>query len=237
MTQSPIGARRLYRGAAGRTMRGMTDALPPVPAAAAAQLDDQTVHVWHLGYRRAAGRRPLRRLLAAYLGFDAGVLELTQDAHGRPRLDPRHGAVLDFNWSHSGDHALVAIARGIAPGVDVERRRAQPRALELARRYFDAAEATALAALPEGARDEAFLALWTAKEALLKAHGRGIGYGLQRLRVAAPPQPLRLLRFDGEDIDAWQLQPLHVVPELVAALAWRGAPREVRVAPALADIE
>lgn len=233
----PVDSRRLYRDATGRTMSGMTDALPSTPAAAAAQLDDQTVHVWQLGYRRAAGRRSLLRLLAAYLDVDADELSLVQDAHGRPRLDPPHGAALDFNWSHSGDHALVAIARGIAPGIDVERRRARPRALALARRFFDAAEAAALAALPEAARDEAFLSLWTAKEALLKAHGRGIGYGLQRLRLAAPPQPLRLLRFDGEDIDAWQLQPLDLAPELIAALAWRGAPREVRVAPPLADIE
>ena len=129
-------------------MSGMTDTLPPLPAAAAAQLDDQTVHVWHLGYRRAAGRLPLLRILAAYLGVDADELQLTQDAHGR-----------------------------------------------------------------------------------------GIGYGLQRLRVAAPPQPLQLLRFDGEDVGAWQLQRLDLAPELVAALAWRGSPRKVRAATLLADIE
>jgi len=193
----------------------------------------------------ALGRRPLVDEVASALFdtvrdmecVDADELQLTQDAHGRPRLDPRHGTALDFNWSHSGDHALVAIARGIAPGVDVERRRARPRALALARRFFDAAETAALAALPVGARDDAFLTLWTAKEALLKAHGRGIGYGLQRLRVAAPPQPLQLLRFDGEDVGAWQLQRLDLAPELVAALAWRGSPRKVRAATLLADIE
>jgi len=208
----------------------MTTPLPPDPAAAAAQLDDQAIHVWHLDYRRCPGRRPLLRLLAQYLGVGVDDVRLEEDAHGRPRLDRRHGQALDFNWSHSGDQALVAIARGIAPGIDVERRRVRPRALALARRFFDEAEAAALAALPDGARDEAFLALWTAKEAVLKAHGRGIGYGLQRLRVAVPPQRLQLLRFEDEDIDAWQLQPLDVAPELIAALAWRGAPREVRTA-------
>ena len=211
-------------------MHEMTSPLPPDPVAAAAQLDDQAIHVWHLDYRRGPGRRPLLRLLAMYLGVDAGELSLVEDAHGRPRLDRRHGQVLDFNWSHSGEHALVAIARGIAPGIDIERRRARPRALALARRFFDEAEAAALAALPEGARDEAFLALWTAKEAVLKAHGRGIGYGLQRLRVAVPPQRLQLLHFENEDIAAWQLQPLDVAPGLIAALAWRGAPREVHSA-------
>lgn len=211
-------------------MHGMTTPLPPDPAAAAAQLDDQTIHVWHLDYQRSAGRRPLLRLLAMYLGVDAGELGLVADTHGRPRLDRRHREVLDFNWSHSGGHALVAIARGIAPGIDIERRRARPHALALARRFFDEAEAAALAALPDGARDDAFLALWTAKEAVLKAHGRGIGYGLQRLHVAVPPRRLQLLRFGNEDPAAWQLQSLDLAPGLIAALAWRGTPREVRSA-------
>lgn len=195
---------------------------------AAGRLDDDAIHVWHLDYRPVQGRQPLRRTLAAYLGIDPGEVVLDASAHGRPRLDPAHGAALDFNWSHSGHHALIAIARGIAPGIDVERRRPQPRALPIARRFFDDAEAGALAALPDAARDDAFLELWTAKEAVLKAHGRGIGYGLRRLCVEASPAQLRLLRFDDEDVGAWQLQRLAVAPELIAAMAWRGPPRAIR---------
>ncbi|HZX70296.1 MAG TPA: 4'-phosphopantetheinyl transferase superfamily protein, partial [Rhodanobacter sp.] len=154
---------------------------------AAARLGDDAIHVWHLDYRPAQGRGPLLQTLAAYLGVEANQVGLVEGAHGRPRLDPAlfsgHTSALDFNWSHSGHHALIAIARGIAPGIDIERRRPQPRALRLARRFFASDEATALAALPEEARATAFLDLWTAKEALLKAHGRGIGFGLSRVRV------------------------------------------------------
>ena len=46
----------------------------------------------------------------------------------------------------------------------------------LAPRYFSAAEANALAALPDDDARHAFLALWTAKEAACKATGTGI-YG------------------------------------------------------------
>lgn len=225
-----IGACSLVQLRGGPHHARMSALLPSHPVEAAAHLDDQTIHVWHLDYRRTQGRRPLLRLLADYLRIDIGDVTLGEDAHGRPRLAPSLGEALEFNWSHSGDHAMVAIARGIAPGIDIERRRPQPRALALARRFFDEAEASALAALPEAARDEAFLQLWTAKEAVLKAHGRGIGYGLQRLRVAVSPQQLQLLRFDDEDVDAWRLQPLEVAPELVAALAWRGAPRAIQSA-------
>lgn len=205
-------------------------------ADAAASLDDDVIHVWHLAFQRAQGREPLLRALAAYLRIDAGEVTLVEGAHGRPRLDDRHGSTLDFNWSHSGDHALIAVARGVAPGIDVERRRPQPRALPLARRFFGSEEASALAALPETARSTAFLEVWTAKEAILKAHGRGIGYGLQRLQVVSTEAQLRLLSFDDEDIEAWQLQRLTVAPELIAALAWRGPARTIELG-SLASID
>jgi 4'-phosphopantetheinyl transferase len=196
---------------------------------AAARLDDDAIQVWYLDYRPAQGRQPLRLTLAAYLGIDADAVTLVEGEHGRPRLDPAHGASLDFNWSHSGEHALIAVARGISPGIDIERRRPQPRALPIARRFFGNDEADALAALPEEARDAAFLEIWTAKEAILKAHGRGIGYGLQRLRILSTRAQLRLLRFDDDDVDAWQLQRLAIAPDLVGALAWRGAPRTIQL--------
>ena len=195
---------------------------------AAARLGEDSIQVWHLDYRPARGRHPLRQVLAAYLGIDADEVSLVEGEHGRPRLDPAHGSPLDFNWSHSGDRALIAVARGISPGVDIERRRPQPRALPIARRFFGSDEADALAALPEDARSAAFLEAWTAKEAILKAHGRGIGYGLQRLRVVDTEAQLRLLRFDDEDIDAWQLHSLTTAPDLIAALAWRGAARRIQ---------
>lgn len=196
---------------------------------AAACLRDDAIHVWYLEYQREQRRQPLLRALAAYLGIDAGEVTLVEGEHGRPRLDDRHGSALDFNWSHSGDHALIAIASGIVPGIDVERRRAQPRALPLARRFFSSDEASALAALPEAQRSTAFLEMWTAKEAVLKAHGRGIGYGLERLHVVGTAEQVRLLRFGDEDIQAWQLQRLAVAPDLIAALAWRGSPRSIEL--------
>jgi 4'-phosphopantetheinyl transferase len=202
----------------------------------AAGLDDETIHVWSLDYQAAQGRQPLLRTLAVYLGIGAHEVSLGEGPHGRPHVAQPRGTTLDFNWSHSGAHALIAVARGIAPGIDLERRRPRPRALPIARRFFDSDEAESLAALPEEARAAAFLELWTAKEAVLKAHGHGISYGLQRLRVLGTPERLRLLHFDGEDTAAWQLQRLAVAPDLIAALAWRGPPRTVEIR-ALASAE
>ena len=53
-----------------------------------------------------------------------------------------------------------------------------------------------LAALPDIARDDAFLRLWCAKEAVLKAHGHGLSFGLHRLAFDATATTPRLLRCD-----------------------------------------
>jgi len=197
------------------------------PADIAQQLLDDEIHVWRLGYRREFKRAPLLALLAAYLGQPPEALTLVDGEYGRPALAAPHDA-LAFNWSHSGDRALLAIAHGVTPGVDLERWTARPRALEIAQRYFCAEEAAALALLDDALLPTAFLELWTAKEAVLKALGRGLAFGLDRLRFAVPPAAPGLLWLDGDDAAQWQLQRLDTGTECMAALAWRGAPRRIR---------
>jgi len=189
-------------------------------------LDDE-IHVWRLGYRRELGRAPLRALLAAYLGEPSETLVLIEGEHGRPALAAPHDS-LAFNWSHSGDRALLAIARGVAPGIDLERWRPRPRALEIAQRFFCTEEAAALALLDAEPLTSAFLELWTAKEAVLKALGHGLAFGLDRLRFGVPPAAPGLLWLDEDDASQWHLQRLPAEGEFVATLAWRGAPRRIR---------
>ncbi|OOG62475.1 4-phosphopantetheinyl transferase [Rhodanobacter sp. B04] len=194
----------------------------------AEHLRDDEIHVWRMAYRHAQGRAPLRRVLAAYLHRDATEVVLVDGEHGRPALAAGHDRGIGFNWSHSGEHAVIAVGRHVTPGIDLERLRPRPRALDIAQRYFSADEAALLAALPAADRSAAFLELWTAKEAVLKALGRGIGFGLHRLSIARVDAQLRLLRLEGDDARCWQLHPLAVGSALLAALAWRGDTRRVR---------
>ncbi|MFC5438317.1 4'-phosphopantetheinyl transferase family protein [Rhodanobacter umsongensis] len=210
-----------------------THALPL--AKLAEHLRDDEVHVWRLNYQPQRQRAPLRKVLAAYLGVDGDQVMLTHGEYGRPALADTHDQTLGFNWSHSGGHALIAVGRGVAPGIDVERLRTRPRALEIAARYFSSDEAAALAALPASARPIAFLELWTAKEAVLKALGRGLAFGLDRLTVGRSVGRLTLQRLEGDDANAWQLQRLPVDATLVAAVAWRGGTRQIRLGTLASD--
>jgi 4'-phosphopantetheinyl transferase len=201
----------------------------PALANVAEHLSDDEIHVWHLPYRHEQRRQPLRRVLAAYLGIDADSVVLIDGEHGRPELASTHDRLLGFNWSHSGDHAMVAIGRDVVPGIDVEHLRPRLRPLEIARRYFDVDETAVLAKVPVEDRSAAFLELWTAKEAVLKALGRGLAFGLHRLRISSTPDRLTLQWIEGDDASAWQLRRLTINASLMAALAWRGGARQIRL--------
>lgn len=157
--------------------------------------------------------------LARELVLAPSALALDRDARGRPRLGPGH----DVSWSHSGDRLLVALAEGVAVGADLERLRHRPRALELARRFFAPGESAWLASLPDPMRDAAFVRLWCAKEAVVKAHGRGIVFGLHRFEVGERDGRMRLLQADPElgPVPAWTLHEFEPLPGYHAALAWR----------------
>jgi 4'-phosphopantetheinyl transferase len=216
----------LQRGGFRRS--GVSAASLSCLAEAASTLRNDEIHVWRVGYRPTLGRQPLLHVLAAYLGCDGSAVDLESEEHGRPRLAARFGHAIDFNWSHSGTDALIAIGRHVRPGVDVERMRPRPRLLEIARRYFEPAECSLLEELAGDERLAMFLGMWTAKEAVLKALGRGLAFGLDRVGIDTRDDVLALRRLDGNDVRSWQLQSLAVGPGVFAALAWQGEPRCVR---------
>lgn len=161
--------------------------------------------------------------LASQLGNRAAASALVRDAHGRPRFVPPR--TYDISWSHSGEGLLVALGDGVDVGADLERLRPRPRALELARRFFDPVETAWLEALPGPRREDAFVRIWCAKEAILKAHGRGIAFGLHRLRIAERDGALYLASADPELGRAadWSVHEVLPRPGYRATLAWRPA--------------
>ncbi|KAB8186992.1 4'-phosphopantetheinyl transferase family protein [Marilutibacter maris] len=171
-----------------------------------------------------AAETQARGWLSTQLEAPPETLPLHRDAWRRPQIAaPFQGR--DINWSHSGQGLLVALAdSGVRVGVDLEWLRPRPRALALAQRYFTAAEHAWLAAIADvRARELAFLRLWCAKEAVLKAHGRGLAFGLDRLSFEDGPAGLRLVACHPDlGMPAhWSLREIQPAPGYRGALAWR----------------
>jgi 4'-phosphopantetheinyl transferase len=118
----------------------------------------------------ALRRRYLRAhaaLRAILAGFTDAPLAFAVREKGKPYLVS--APEVRFNLAHSGEMAMVAVAREVEVGVDIERVRPLPEYAAIAQRYFPEGSA-----LPASAHD--FFRHWTRFEALLKAHGAGL-YG------------------------------------------------------------
>ena len=160
-------------------------------------------------------------------GIPLENIELQRDEHGRPNLVAP--ADYDLNWSHSGSLLLMAYGQNIQLGVDIEFLRPRAQALTLAQRYYTTSEAESLAQLPEEDMQQAFIHLWCIKEAILKAHGRGIAFGLKRLQFEYD-HIARQWRFQACDpalgIPAdWHLHSFIPAAQYYAVIAWKKSSR------------
>ena len=162
-----------------------------------------------------------RRWLGSQLDLPPDRVPLRRDVHGRPQME---GAFQhwDCNWSHSGDGLLVALGDRVRVGIDLEWPRPRARPLELARRFFSAPEADWLAGLEAAELQTAFLRLWCAKESVLKAHGQGLSFGLDKLTFEPAAEGMRLAACDPAlgDPQLWSLRELVPAPGYVGAMAW-----------------
>lgn len=136
----------------------------------------------------------LRRTLGERLGIAPAEVPLGTGSHGKPFLvDPDGGPPwgLHFNLTHTDDHAWLALG-GMPLGLDLESRaRAGSMDLEpVSGRFYAPSEQSAFArAGDRDARGLEFLRIWTRKEALIKAVGRGLHCPLESFAVPTGPLP------------------------------------------------
>jgi len=141
--------------------------------------------------RMVAGRRDgyllahglLRLALAHDSGVAAAAWELG-DTGGQPQLRGPAGAPAPrVSLSHTAGLVACAIADADV-GVDVEDRERRVALVDLADRYFAAAEAADVRARGDADRRARFFEYWTLKEAYAKARGAGLSLPLDQIRFA-----------------------------------------------------
>ena len=128
-----------------------------------------------------ASRWLLRRVLGQYLQQSPQSLKFARQEKGKPYIP---GSNIQFNLSHSGTWATLAVANDINVGIDVEQGNNARDLMGIATNYYHPAEFRMLGDLPPEAQPKQFYRLWTLKEALLKAAGVGISAGLENLNFS-----------------------------------------------------
>lgn len=136
------------------------------------------------GDRWAVAHGMRRHVLAAYLADSPASLRFERGPLGKPQLA---GAVtLDFNASARGGLALLAVARGLPLGVDLEREDTAADPDLVASEFLSDLDRAAIAAEAPAERRRAFARAWARHEALRKLHGVGLGEPLPARTGIAP---------------------------------------------------
>ena len=168
-------------------------------------------------------RSALRNLLAVYLTVPPDEIHFEYQANGKPQLAvAQNPNALQFNVSHSGGLALIAIGSEHKLGIDIETTRRDIDAEALAERFFSIRERAGLSSLSKDLRVRGFFACWTRKEAFLKAMGTGLSFPLADFSVTTHPDlspELEELEGDFEAGKQWLLRDLGVGEEHHATVA------------------
>jgi 4'-phosphopantetheinyl transferase len=132
---------------------------------------------------RARSERRAAYLLARWalgrrLGQRPSDVSISRGNDGRPTPISSPDGKVEVSIAHTRGLVVCGVAQNAHVGVDAERRRPHALAGAIARRFFCLEETRSLEAAPESTRSDQFWALWTLKEAFIKATDTDLFEGL-----------------------------------------------------------
>jgi 4'-phosphopantetheinyl transferase len=146
--------------------------------------------------------------------FNRTDIEISLDHHGKPQ-----SAIGHFSLSHTRQRLVLAASLDQPLGIDIEDRSALSMAVQ--QRCLNRSEQTAHAA------DS--ISLWCIKEAIVKALGRGIAFGLTRIEVRALHEQQAEIAIDQAPAPNWQIHRNILGLKTNDALAYQSPVRRVLV--------
>jgi 4'-phosphopantetheinyl transferase len=130
--------------------------------------------------RFVASHGRMRLILGSYCEIHPRDLVFESSDHGKPFLR-KPSVPVQFNLSHSDLRAALVVTRTMRCGIDIERIRPEISDQAIAERFFCAQENEWLRSLPSDQRIHGFFRLWSVKESILKADGKGMSIPLSNV--------------------------------------------------------
>lgn len=164
--------------------------------------------------RYIAARSALRQILSTYLKIAPQEIVFGYAEHQKPFLQFPRQTPIQFNLAHSHELAVYAITMHHPVGIDVEKIKTTEYK-ELSKRFFSKKENDYLQKLSGEEQALTFFRIWSRKEAVIKAIGKGLSIPLSSFTVAGNDVSETLLLEDSQ----WSLVPIALNSDYACALA------------------
>jgi len=165
--------------------------------------------------RFAYARGLLRMLLSRFICCTPSDIQFSYGKYGKPQLNGTKQ--INFNLSHCGDWVAYGFSWERRIGIDLERLTDCQDGQLLAPHCFSPRE---LAELGDGISiAQSFCAMWTRKEAILKA----AGLGLDSMQALCALDPVVKIRDEHGTPTQWSLTEIPICSDHVLALATEGS--------------
>lgn len=163
--------------------------------------------------RFAVGRICTKEIAANYLQIKPEQIQIKKGTYGKPML-LQYEDTLQYNLSHSGDFVTLAFAVGAELGIDIE----QMRYMRDYRSLCACLHPYETERVLTSGNFEAFYWYWVAKEAYIKADGRGFGLNFKDFYIGTQD---KLFTKNGIEIENYHLVRILETEQYAEALVYR----------------
>lgn len=177
----------------------------------------------HHRRRFIIARATMRLILARYLDIIPHQLTFKENTYGKPELPDL--SAIQFNISHSGDLALLAVGCTTPLGIDLEFFSGRPYT-GIANNMFSITENQSLNNITPSLKPLTFFHIWSQKEALIKACGLGLSYPTQSFDVPIQHSSNSIVKDTLHNID-WMMQSFMPAIGCSAALCYHPAIKNI----------
>ena len=163
-----------------------------------------------------------RTMLTQHINADfaPNAWQFATGPFGKPYV--RNAVSVDFSISHTVGMAACAVTSQGQVGVDIENLERVGKFLDIAQSHFTPEECNYLRRYQGSEQIRAFFTIWTLKEAIVKATGKGLSQLLTDLSVDPEALSLKFKNSDERQSD-WSITTFEVKNTHIGALATKSA--------------
>jgi 4'-phosphopantetheinyl transferase len=155
----------------------------------------------------------LRVMLSSFAQVPAKMWRFCLGPQGRPEIEPGLSTLpLRFSLSHTDRLVAAAVTLRRDIGLDVEALGRSIHDMESVVRFFAAEEIALLNGYAPERRQQAFIKVWTLKEAFVKATGLGLSLPLDQFAVTLDADRLLFAPAEWNPPEEWQFRVLQPTP-------------------------